>query len=275
MAVDYPDTMQEFIDQFTTEESCRAYIAKVRWGSEFLCPHCAHTTGWHHDSGALRCAACKRDVRLLAGTVFQDTRTPLRTWFLVLWFLVSQKQGISALGLGRLLGIKRYEMIWELLGRIRKRLHAKQRDKLSGTVEVDEVFLGGVKPGKPGRTPFAKTLVLVAVEDLGTKGIGRIRIEVIADASAPTIVRAVQKMVTVGSTVRTDRWASYPALTKHGFTHEPINRLSALGEDPTPLVHRIAALLKRWILGTHHGRIEPQYLPLYLSEFIFRFNRRL
>jgi transposase-like protein/predicted RNA-binding Zn-ribbon protein involved in translation (DUF1610 family) len=275
MTVDYPDTMQEFIDQFTSEESCRAYISQVRWGASFVCPHCAHTKHWQQDSGALRCASCRRDVHLTAGTVFQDSRTPLRTWFLVLWFLVSQKQGISALGLGRLLGIKRYDMVWELLGRIRTRIALKQRDKLSGTVEVDEVFIGGVKPGKPGRSAGGKTLILVAVEDCGKpKGIGRIRIQVIPDASAATLVRAVQAMVEVGSTIRTDKWASYPTLTKHGYTHVPVDRLSALGEDPTPLVHRIASLLKRWLLGTHHGRIEAEHLPQYLGEFIFRFNRR-
>jgi transposase-like protein len=275
MALDYPDTMQEFIDQFTTEESCRAYIAQVRWGAPFVCSHCAHTKHWQQTSGALRCAACRKDIHLTAGTVFQDSRTPLRTWFMVLWFLVSQKQGISALGLMRLLGIKHYDMVWEMLSRIRTRIALKQRDKLAGVVEVDEVFIGGVKPGKPGRSVGGKTLVLVAVEDCGKPtGMGRIRMMVIADASATTLTHAVQAMVEPGSTICTDKWAAYPALTTHGYTHVPVDRLSALGEDPTPLVHRIASLLKRWLLGTHHGRVEVEHLPQYLAEFTFRFNRR-
>jgi hypothetical protein len=81
-------------------------------------------------------------------------------------------------------------------------------------------------------------------------------------------------MVEVGSTIRTDKWVGYPALTKHGYTHVPVDRLSSLGEDPTSLVHRIASLLKRWLMGTHHGRVEREHLPQYLGEFIFRFNRR-
>jgi transposase-like protein len=149
------------------------------------------------------------------------------------------------------------------------------RERLSGLVEVDEVFLGGVRPGKRGRGALGKVLILVAVEDKGKAGFGRIRIAIISDASAMSLQKAIESMVEPGSTIRTDEWESYPSITKCGYLHTPMKgNASVPGEDPTPLVHRIASLLKRWLLGTHHGRVEETHLLSYLNEFVFRFNRR-
>ena len=149
------------------------------------------------------------------------------------------------------------------------------RERLSGTVEVDEVFLGGVKPGKRGRGALGKVLVLIAVEDKGKKGFGRIRIEIIPNASATTLRAAIKNMVELGSKIRTEQWRGYTPVALEGYEHVVIERQSLEpGEDPTPLVHRIASLLKRWLLGTHHGRVEETHLTAYLDEFVFRFNRR-
>lgn len=274
MAIEYPDTMQEFIDRFSTEASCLDYIATVRWGGSFQCPTCSHKESWRHAKGVFRCKKCRRDVRATADTVFDGAKIPLRTWFLALWLVVSQKNGASALGLARVLGFSRYETAWLLLGKMRGAMIRPHRERLSGTVEVDEVFLGGVKPGKRGRGALGKVLVLVAVEDKGKKGFGRIRISIIKDARAPTLIEAIRGMVEHGSTIRTDRWAGYPAVKKYGYDHVAIDRESIVGEDPTPLVHRIASLVKRWLLGTHHGRVEETHLAGYLNEYVFRFNRR-
>ena len=149
------------------------------------------------------------------------------------------------------------------------------RERLNGLVEVDEVFLGGVRPGKRGRGALGKVLILVAVEDKGKKGFGRIRIEIIPDASAATLKVAIRKMIEPGSQIRTEQWKGYTPTALEGYEHVLIKRMSLEpGEDPTPLVHRIASLLKRWLLGTHHGRVEQTHLALYLDEFVFRFNRR-
>ena len=149
------------------------------------------------------------------------------------------------------------------------------RERLSGLVEVDEVFLGGVRPGKRGRGALGKVLILVAVEDKGKAGIGRIHISIIPDASAPSLRRAMGTIVEPGSTIRTDEWKGYPSITKHGYLHIAVKGdASVPGEDPTALVHRIASLVKRWLLGTHHGRVEETHLAAYLNEFVFRFNRR-
>ena len=149
------------------------------------------------------------------------------------------------------------------------------RELLSGLVEVDEVFIGGVKPGIRGRGALGKVLALVAVEDKGTSGFGRIRIEIIPDATATSLRRAIKKMVEPGSTIRTDEWKGYTSAALEGYEHSVMEKQSLEpGEDPTPLVHRIASLLKRWLLGTHQGGVRPTHIRAYLDEFIFRFNRR-
>ena len=275
MTNEYPETFQDFIDNFSTTELCREYLTKVRWAEKFLCPNCSHTQAWKHARGIFRCAKCHRDISVTAGTVFGDSRIPLRLWFQAIWYVVSQKNGISGLGLARALGIKRYETAWYLLKRIRGAMVRQGREKLNGLVEVDEVFLGGVKSGIRGRGALGKVLILVAVEDKGKAGLGRIRIEIISDASATTLKIAINKMVEPGSKIRTEQWRGYTTVALEGYEHVLIKRKSLeLGEDPTPLVHRVASLLKRWLLGTHHGRVEQTHLPDYLNEFVFRFNRR-
>ena len=272
--MEYPEFMQEFMDQFPTDAACRAYIAKIRWGDTPTCPHCGGSKLWIVRRGVLQCKKCRRDISITAGTVFGDSRIPLRLWFQALWLVVSQKSGVSALGLSHALGIKRQMTGWYLLKRIRAAMVRTGRERLSGTVEVDEVFLGGVKPGKRGRGAAGKVLVLVAVEDKGKAGFGRIRITVISDAKSATLVKAIEAMVEPGSLIRTDQLKSYPAITKHGYRHIAIDRELAVGEDPTPLVHRIASLLKRWLLGTHQGGVRQPHVVSYLDEFVFRFNRR-
>lgn len=266
--------MQEFMDQFSTDAACRAYVAKVRWDDTPVCPHCGCNKLWSVRRGTLQCRKCRRDVSITAGTTFGDSRIPLRLWFQALWLVVSQKSGVSALGLAHALGIKRPMTAWYLLKRIRTAMVRAGRERLSGTVEVDEVFLGGVKPGKRGRGAAGKVLILIAVEDKEKSGFGRIRISIIPNAKSETLTRAIKTMVEPGSTIRTDELSSYPSITKHGYRHVAIERESAIGEDPTPLVHRIASLLKRWLLGTHQGSVRQAHISSYLEEFVFRFNRR-
>jgi transposase-like protein len=190
-----------------------------------------------------------------------------------MWYLVSQKQGVSALGLQRVLGLSRYETTWIWLHKLRTAMVRPGRDRLSGTVQVDETFIGGERPGKRGRGAAGKTLVVVAVEDLG-KHVGRIRLYRVPDASAASLSLAVQEMVEPGSVVNTDGWAGYAALGGKGYTHEDVRSLAEVGDNLLPLAHRVASLLKRWIGGTHQGAVRPSHLDYYLDEFTFRFNRR-
>jgi transposase-like protein len=272
---EFPETALEFQDWFRSEEACRDYIIHMRWPDGFRCPKCSGAKAWFTEHHRFHCASCGRQTSVIVGTIFQDTRQPLRLWFQAMWYVVNQKQGVSALGLQKALGLGSYRTAWTWLHKLRRAMIRPGRERLAGIVEVDETLIGGYAPGKPGRSHGAKVLVLVGVEDRGKEGFGRIRLKVIPDASGPTLERAVGAMVELGSIVRTDGWKGYNGLSAKGFHHDVVDRTEEEpGTDPTPLVHRIASLSKRWLMGTHHGRVESTHLGYYLDEFTFRFNRR-
>lgn len=208
-----------------------------------------------------------------AGTLFQDTHKPLQLWFHAIWYVVSQKNGVSALGLQKALGLGSYHTAWEWLHKLRRAMVRPDRDKLNGVVEVNETLVGGESTGKRGRGAEGKTLILIAAEDTPT-GIGRIRMSTIPDASGDALTRTIQQMVEVGSTIRTDGWTGYNGLTNLGYVHLPMTNHNVKEEDVVDQTHLVAALLKRWLIGTLHGAISHKNLPYYLDEFTFRFNRR-
>ena len=190
-----------------------------------------------------------------------------------MWYVVNQKSGVSALGLQRVLGLGSYHTAWNWLHKLRRAMIRPGRERLSGQIEVDEVFIGGVRPGKRGRGAAGKTLVVIAVEE-AVKGIGRIRLHQVADAAGESLEPAVWDMVEPGSTVRTDGWRGYNGLTELGYKHVVVRSTPELGANLLPLANRIASLLKRWLLGTHQGAVEHSHLEYYLDEYTFRFNRR-
>ena len=190
-----------------------------------------------------------------------------------MWYVVNQKLGVSALGLQRALGLGSYHTAWNWLHKLRRAMVRPGRDRLSGTVEVDEVFVGGVHPGKRGRGADGKALVVIAVQE-AQKGMGRIRLLRVANAAGESLEPAVWEMVEPGSTVRTDGWGGYNGLTELGYNHVVVGKSPDLGENLLPLANRIASLLKRWLLGTHQGAVAHSHLEYYLDEYTFRFNRR-
>jgi transposase-like protein len=208
-----------------------------------------------------------------SGTLFQDTHKSLRLWFEAIWYVVNQKNGVSALGLQKALALGSYHTAWEWLQKLRRAMVRPNRDKLQGILEVDEAFIGGERSGKRGRGSEGKTLVFVAVER-AEDGIGRIRLMPIIDASGIVLVSAIKQLITEDSIIYTDGWAGYNTLQEHGYTHISIAHKTQNSGDGTPLTHRVISLLKRWLLGTHQGAISHEYLPYYLDEFTFRFNRR-
>jgi len=270
----YPRTVLEFEERFASEAACRQYLFKLRWPAGFRCPHCGGGKAWETKRGLYRCSRCDVQVSLTAGTIFQDTHKPLRLWFRAVWYVTSQKHGVSALGLQRVLGLGSYRTAWTWLHKLRRAMVRPGRDRLSGTVEVDETYVGGERPGKRGRGAAGKSLVLVAVEDKSEEGIGRIRLQRVADASAKSLIPAVQATVAPGSTVRTDAWSGYASLRSAGYAHRVVREAAEPGESPLSLVHRVASLLKRWLLGTHQGAVRASHLDYYLDEYTFRFNRR-
>jgi transposase-like protein len=274
--IDYPRTFQEVDEWFRTDSACRDYIRRLRWPSGFVCPFCGWTgEPWVTSRGLLHCRGCQGQTSLTAGTIFQNTRKPLRQWFIAMWYVTNQKGGVSALGLQRVLGLGSYETAWTWLHKLRRAMVRPGRDALSGTVEVDETYVGGIEKGRHGRETETKAIIAVAAEENG-EGIGRIRIRRVKDVSGASLLPFVQSAVVPGAVVHTDGWSGYAGLTAAGYKHE-VAVVSA-SPDPAhvvmPRVHNIAALLKRWMLGTHQGGIQHVHLDYYLDEFAFRFNRR-
>lgn len=273
---DYPRTLAEIEERFSSETSCREYLRQLRWPGGFRCPACDGARAWPTGRGGLmECASCHRQTSETAGTVFQDTRKPLVLWFRAMWWVTSQKPGASALGIQRTMGLGSYRTAWTWLHKLRRAMVRPGRDQLSGEVEVDETFVGGVEAGGGRRHLGNKALVAIAAEVRGA-AIGRIRMKRVRDSSATSLQPYVRSVVAPGSVVVTDGLNSYVGLASAGYRHD---RRVILGsgqgaEVLLPRVHRVASLLKRWLLGTHQGAVSREHLDYYLDEFTFRFNRR-
>jgi len=271
---EYPKTLIEMEQQFGTEEACIEYLFKLRWPQGFRCAHCGCEKAWIMNSGLYRCVRCKFKNSVLVGTIFQDSKKPLTLWFRAIWHLTNQKYGANALGLQRILGFGSYRTAWTWLHKLRRAMVRPGRDRLSGRVQADEIYIGGEKSGKRGRGASGKSLVVVMVELKGDE-MGRIRLKSVPDASGHSLERAIVESVEPESTVETDGWGGYAQLPKLGYIHDIVRKDAVIGKNLLPKANRVAALLKRWLLGTYQGRVEPSYLEYYLDEFTFRFNRRM
>jgi len=258
--------------RFSTEDACRQYLFGLRWPDGFVCPRCAGKAAWQATRGRLVCGDCRHQASVTAGTIFQDSHLPMTTWFRAMWYVTSQKNGVSALGIQRVLGLGSYKTAWALLHKLRRAMVRPGRDQLHGTVEVDETYWGGEEEGVIGRLTEDKAIIAVAAEEDG-KGIGRIRLRHIPDVTRTSLHGFIAEAVEPGSTVRTDGLNAYLGL--EGYVHDrQVQRRQAEGDHLLPRVHRVVSLLKRWLLGTHQGAIGHEHLDYYLDEFTFRFNRR-
>lgn len=272
MNEDYPCTILDFERRFPDDETCRAYLWMLRWPDGFVCPECGAKKAWAMKRGLWLCQGCRRQVSVLAGTVFQDTHLPLTKWFRAMWHVTNQKNGVSALGLQRELGLGSYKTAWAMLHKLRRAMVRPGRDRLRGVVEVDETYWGGEEQGVRGRLTHDKALIAVAVEE-DARGIGRIRMARLDVLSKENLHGFIAQAVEPGSVVRTDGLNHYMGMT--GYIHDrQIQRDQAPGDRLMPRVHRVVSLLKRWMLGTHQGAIGHEHLDYYLDEFTFRFNRR-
>jgi len=266
----YPKSLTEFEAQFACQEDCLRYLAKLRWSNGFICPQCGNSDAWTTARGLWHCRTCNRQTSVTAGTILHGVRSPLPLWFRAMWHITSQKYGANALGLKRTLGLGSYQTAWEWLHKLRRAMVRPGRDRLTGSVQIDETYIGGKKkPGKRGRGAAGKVPVGIAVEDKDLEGIGRIRLAALSDVSSISLEAFIEDSVAPGSTVITDGWKSYSGLSAKGYRHE-------ICEDPKELAlpHLVASLLKRWLLGTYQGAVRRGCLPYYLDEFTFRFNRR-
>jgi transposase-like protein len=272
MAEDYPRTLLELERRFSNDLACRTYLFGLRWPEGFACPTCGGQ-GLAIRRDLWRCVSCGRETSISAGTIFQDSKLPLTLWFRAMWHVTSQKNGVSALGLQRVLGLGSDKTAWALLHKLRRAMVRPGRDRLHGVVEVDEAYWGSEETGVRGRQTVDKALIIVAAEADG-KGIGRIRLGHILDTNRATLHGFISQSIEPGSTVVTDGLQAYREL--QGYIHERQiqQHQPAKAEHLLPRVQRVISLVKRWLLGTHQGAIAREHLDDYLDEFTFRFNRR-
>jgi len=274
----FPCSLAEFQARFASDAACRHYLAACRWPDGFCCPACGDAGSYLLATrDLLQCRACRRQTSVTAGTALDRTRLPLPLWFAAGYLVTTHPPGFSALQLQRQLGLlARYETAWTMLQKLRRVMVRPERDRLSGTVELDETYVGGVEEGRRGgRQRDSKKVILAgAVEVRGRgRGSGRIRLAVIPDLSAATFARFAEEAIMPGSAVLTDGWPSFRGLSG-SYQHRP----TVIGDPKNaakqlPRVHRAFANLKTWLLGTHHG-VGAKHLPHYVDEFVFRFNRR-
>lgn len=205
MADEFPRTVLDFEAKFATEAAGREYLFELRWPDGFNCPRCHAKAAGAAQRDRWVCANCRYQASVTAGTIFQDPHKPWRVWFRALWYVTSQKNGASALGLQRVLGLGSDQTAWTLLPKLRRAMVRPGRDRLKGKVEVDETFLGGVAEGPRGRGSEGKALVIIAAQEDG-KGIGRIRLARIADASSKSLHGFIKQALELGTTLPTDGW---------------------------------------------------------------------
>jgi len=271
---EYPMNLEEFEKEFNTEEQCLNYLFKLRWENGYRCPRCENEKARQVRGVKYECLSCGYQTSVIAGTIFQDTHKPLTLWFRAIWYITSQKNGTSALGLQRILGLGSYRTAWTWLHKLRRAMVRQGRDKLNGIVEVDEAYIGSPESGgKRGRGAENKVITAVAVEISDNK-IGRIRIGVIDDVSSNSLHEFIEQTVEKGSTIVTDGWTGYNGLTDKGYKQETSKHNNADKETLLPYVHTVISLLKRWLLGTLQGSFSNDHISYYFDEFTFRFNRR-
>jgi len=278
---DLPRDLPSFLERFGTDAQCRAYLVEARWPEGFRCAGCGHDRAYSHKKRLIEeCRACGKQHSILAGTLFEQTKTGLARWFLAIYLVTSSKGGISALELQRQMGFGSYGTAWTWLHKIRRAMVDPDRRQLQGDVEADETLIGGRQPGNRGRGAAGKTVVAGAIEaapgETRKRKLGRLRLAAVASAAGPHLERFITANVAKPATVTTDGWSGYAGLEAAGYRHRAIALASSWGEaaQRLPAVHLVFGLAKRWLLGTHHGAVSAKYLQAYLGEYVFRFNRR-
>lgn len=272
---DFPRSLKEFQRRFADEAACQAYLAACRWTEGYRCTRCQNTEAFELAGRRLwQCKACGYQTSVTAGTILHRTRMPLTLWFWAAYLVTTHTPGLSALQLQRQLGLDSYETAWAMLHKLRRAMVRPDREALKEKVEVDEVYIGGPEAGlEGGRQLVCKALVVGAVEVRG-KGSGRVRLQVVPDASGASLTGFVAANVQRGAVVLTDGWGGYAPLQGMGYRHRPkVQGNPERAAKILPRVHRVFGNLQTWLRGTHHG-VGKQHLQVYLDEFTFRFNTR-
>lgn len=272
---DFPRSEIEFDARFSKPEACYEYIFKHKWPDGFVCSKCENEQYWLSSRKLYICTNCEHQHSLTSGTIMEGTKKPITYWFKAMWWITTRKSGINAVNLKELLGLGSYGTAWTWLQKLRRCTIRKDREKLSGRVEVDEFFIGAQRSGKRGRGAGGKMIVAVAVErDDTKKQIGRIRLHVALDFSGYSLETFILNNIENDSTISTDKWTGYNGLENKGYQHEITNQSKSGNYDKLFGAHLVTTLVKRMVRSTFQGRFDPKYLQNYLDEYVFRFNRR-
>ena len=268
-----------FRERFGTEEACRAALFAMRWPEGLACPGCGGRSFCELKARKLfQCDRCKRQLRLTAGTVFQDSKLPLTTWFAAIYHLTQSKGGISSVELGRRLGVKQ-GTAWLMKHKLMRAMQAREAEKprLGGRVEIDDAYLGGERPGgKRGRGAAGKTPVIAAVETTAEREPRRLRLSVVRGFRKKEVEKVAKRDLAAGGTVVSDGLSCWPAVEKAGCSHRPM--ATGAGERaarwaPFRWVDTVLGDVKAAIVGTYR-HVSPKHAQSYLTSFAYRFNRR-
>ncbi len=261
----FPKTIFEFNQWFPDEEACLNFLIQSRWPDGFICPRCGFNEYyWKKARQLLECKGCGYQASATAGTIMHRSRMPLKVWFQAAYLVTTHTPGMSALQFQRQVGLASYQTAFTMLHKLRAAMVRAGRDRLSGTVEVDETYIGGERPGPTGRGALGKVIVAGAV-DIRGKYANRVRLRVIPNVTGDTLMGFIRASVMEGATIKTDDFRGYSRLGQAGYVHIVTSELIH--------IHRVFSNLKTWLLGTHHG-VSEQHLQAYLNEYCFRFNRR-
>lgn len=272
-------SVRGFFARFPNDETCLEHIMQVRFGLRHPCDKCLAFATFHRlaERRAYSCAACGHHVYPCAGTIFQDSRTSLQSWFYAIYLFVATRHGVSGKELQRTLGVT-YKTAWRIGQKIRDLMaKADGFEMLQGHVEVDEAYVGGHRPGKRGRGAAGKTIVM----GLHERG-GKMHAEAIPNVSKATLKGVVTRTIEAGSIVSTDELVSYDLLTDDGFKHGQVNHSAkewAYYDYRHDATHHTNNVENFWRLFNNsvrstHIHVSPQHMDRYLGEFTFRLNHR-
>jgi ribosomal protein L37AE/L43A len=269
-------SLPAFLERYGSEEQCRAALTRQRWPQGFQCPDCGHMGHCQlKRRDVLQCNRCKHQVSPTSGTLFADTKLPLRIWFLAIYLLTQHKNGISALSLRRQLGVS-YNTAWLLKHKLMQAMIERDADRpLSGDVQIDDAYWGGERHGggsgrgSPGKTPF------VAAVQCTPEGYPvAMRMDVVAGFRKTELASWAKRCLTPGSRVVSDGLGCFPAIAEAGCEHTAITTGGGVPEDARFVwVNTVLGNVKNALHGTYHA-LRAKYLQRYLSEFCYRFNRR-
>ncbi len=268
----YPHSLRDLRERLSSEEACRDFLFELRWPGGFRCARCGHRKAWLLGNKLYECANCGLQTSVTAGTVFQNTRTPLTVWFRAIWWMMGQKFGATASGLQRATGLRNYETAWTWLHKLRGLMAPPEWDRLKGVVEAGagEVRIHALQASS-GRV-FRATIVVAAQSDNG--GIREIRLRRVAELNEEFLTLFIRRTVKRGAVVITQQSFPVGHLGRFGYIHERVPReRNVEAEDQLARVQTVLTELERWLNQAHQH--EPNSHPLsYLDEFVFRYNSR-